>query len=184
VVKLHSGGEIVWQKCLGGTSSESVRSIIPIRNGGYVIAGYSTSDDDDVSGNHGLSDFWIVQITEVLDPVASFDADPTHGVAPLLVQFLDTSTGSPASWNWTFDDGTTGSDQNPLHEFIQPDNYKVSLIVSNTAGSNTTSMTIPVLDPEAGMYLALEPGWNLVSVPRYPAAGQDTIGTLFGGIGS
>ena len=38
-------------------------------------------------------------------PVAGFSATPTSGTAPLVVQFNDTSTGSPTSWNWSFGDG-------------------------------------------------------------------------------
>ena len=34
--------------------------------------------------------------------VASFIASPTTGVAPLTVQFTDTSTGNKTFWSWTF----------------------------------------------------------------------------------
>ncbi|MCK9236454.1 MAG: T9SS type A sorting domain-containing protein, partial [Acholeplasmataceae bacterium] len=30
---------------------------------GYIVAGYSYSNDGDVSGNHGNSDYWIVKLT-------------------------------------------------------------------------------------------------------------------------
>jgi hypothetical protein len=40
-------------------------------------------------------------------PTASFSASPTSGTAPLTVQFTDTSTGGPTSWEWDFqNDGT------------------------------------------------------------------------------
>jgi subtilisin family serine protease len=37
-------------------------------------------------------------------PVASFIAVPTKGVAPLNVQFNDTSTNTPTGWSWFFGD--------------------------------------------------------------------------------
>jgi hypothetical protein len=62
VVKLNASGEIDWQKCLGGSSHEYSTSIIQSLDGGYAIAGYSQSNDGDVSGNHGGADSWIVKL--------------------------------------------------------------------------------------------------------------------------
>jgi hypothetical protein len=61
-LKTDSSGNLVWQKCLGGTDDESSRSVIETTDGGYLLAGYTWSDDGDVSGNHGSSDYWIVKI--------------------------------------------------------------------------------------------------------------------------
>jgi PKD repeat protein len=78
-------------------------------------------------------------------PVASFTATPTSGVAPLGVQFTDTSTGVPTSWLWTFGDGTTSTVQSPLHTYTSAGTYSVTLKASNGSGSTTTpSQTISV----------------------------------------
>jgi hypothetical protein len=37
-------------------------------------------------------------------PAANFTANPTAGLAPLTVQFTDTSTNLPDSWSWNFGD--------------------------------------------------------------------------------
>ena len=37
-------------------------SVYQTKDGGYVIAGQSSSKDGDVSGNHGAADFWIVKL--------------------------------------------------------------------------------------------------------------------------
>jgi hypothetical protein len=62
VVKLDSTGNIQWQKCLGGTDSDGANSIDLVDNGGFIIAGWSNSNDSDVSGNHGDYDFWVVKL--------------------------------------------------------------------------------------------------------------------------
>ena len=62
IVKLTSSGEINWQKSLGGSSLEYATHIKQTTDGGYIIAGRSNSNDGDVSGNHGSSDYWIVKI--------------------------------------------------------------------------------------------------------------------------
>jgi hypothetical protein len=63
LVKLTSIGIIEWQKTLGGTIGDYATSIKHTSDGGYIVAGYSDSNDGDVSGNHGLSDFWLVKLT-------------------------------------------------------------------------------------------------------------------------
>jgi hypothetical protein len=62
VVKLDSSGNIQWQKCLGGTSWDEAYSIQQTTDGGYVVTGYTTSNDGDVSGNHGGEDYWVVKL--------------------------------------------------------------------------------------------------------------------------
>jgi len=62
VVKLDALGDIVWQKCLGGHSSDGASSIQQTTDGGYIVAGFTNSNDGDVSGNHGLSDYWVVKL--------------------------------------------------------------------------------------------------------------------------
>ncbi len=62
VVKLDSNGAIQWQKSLGGSNVDYATSIAQTSEGGYIVAGYSFSNDGDVSGNHGQSDYWVVKL--------------------------------------------------------------------------------------------------------------------------
>ncbi len=62
VVKLNSTGDIVWQKCLGGSGYDEAASIQQTSDGGFIVAGYSYSNDGDVSGNHGRGDYWVVKL--------------------------------------------------------------------------------------------------------------------------
>jgi hypothetical protein len=62
VVKLDASGNILWQKCLGGSNDDMANDIIQTSDGGYIIAGNSSSNNGDVAGNHGNSDFWIVKL--------------------------------------------------------------------------------------------------------------------------
>jgi hypothetical protein len=63
VVKLTSTGNIIWQKCLGGTGSDMPSySIVQTTDGGYIVAGWTSSTNGDVSGLHGGEDYWIVKL--------------------------------------------------------------------------------------------------------------------------
>jgi len=61
-VKLDSGGNIEWKKCLGGSEEEGATAIEQTTDGGFIIAGYSASNNGDVTGNHGGLDFWLVKL--------------------------------------------------------------------------------------------------------------------------
>jgi PKD repeat protein len=74
--------------------------------------------------------------TNVTGPIANFAAQPVNGYEPLMVQFMDLSSGPPTSWHWEFGDGTTADIQNPLHRYYNG-KYTVSLTISNAAGYDT-----------------------------------------------
>jgi beta propeller repeat protein len=70
-------------------------------------------------------------------PVAAFSASPRSGKAPLKVKFTDKSLNSPASWKWSFGDGTYSTAKNPVHTYSKAGKYNVSLTVKNAKGKNT-----------------------------------------------
>lgn len=67
IVKLDHNGNIQWQKSLGGSNADNALDVQQTSDGGYIVAGTTYSVDGDVSGNHGLNDFWIVK----LDPTGN-----------------------------------------------------------------------------------------------------------------
>lgn len=75
--------------------------------------------------------------------VPDFTASVAAGPAPLSVTLTDTSTQSPTSWQWDFeDDGTIDStDQNPTFVYNTPGTYSVRLIATNEAGDVATTKT-------------------------------------------
>ncbi len=61
VVKLDATSTIEWQKCLGGTNEERANAIAGTSDGGCLMAGFSWSNDGDVTGNSGV-DAWVVRL--------------------------------------------------------------------------------------------------------------------------
>jgi hypothetical protein len=62
VLKLDLNGAIQWEKCLGGNMSDEGLWIQQTKDGGYIMIGTTTSNDGDVTGNHGQSDMWVVKL--------------------------------------------------------------------------------------------------------------------------
>jgi PKD repeat protein len=69
-------------------------------------------------------------------PAAEFTSDVLSGVAPLAVQFTDTSTGDVTQWAWTFGDGASASSASPAHVYTVPGTYTVTLTATGPAGSD------------------------------------------------
>lgn len=61
VVKLDFSGNLSWQKCFGGTGDEEINSLQNTSDNNYIIAGYTSSDDNDVSHNNGGKDSWVMK---------------------------------------------------------------------------------------------------------------------------
>ena len=74
-------------------------------------------------------------------PVAGFSVSATSGVAPLGLNFTNTSTGAITNYSWSFGDGTSSTAQNPSHVYSVAGVYTVALRVSGGAGSNTKTMS-------------------------------------------
>jgi formylglycine-generating enzyme required for sulfatase activity len=87
---------------------------------------------------HWASNDAEVSISVAIPPVASFAATPAFGQAPLVVQFTDTSTNGPTSWQWDFNnDGIVdSSQQSPTYTYAAAGLYSVRLVASNLGGSS------------------------------------------------
>jgi PKD repeat protein len=81
----------------------------------------------------------------VVAPVASFTANVTSGIAPLAVKFTDTSTNSPTSWIYQFNNKTGNNtwinfstSQSPAQVFGFG-NFSINLTATNAYGSNIST---------------------------------------------
>jgi PKD domain len=60
------------------------------------------------------------------------------------IRFTDTSSGDPTSWRWSFSDGQTSTDQNPVYEPIagSPQELTATLEVRRDGTTDTATQTI------------------------------------------
>ena len=69
---------------------------------------------------------------------AEFSGCTAADAAPTYVQFYDTSKGNPTAWEWTFGDGSTSYDKNPLHTYASIGTFTVMLKVTDAGGATDT----------------------------------------------
>jgi PKD repeat protein len=104
----------------------------------------------------------------------SFSANPNTGVAPLTVQFTDTSTNDPISWAWDFqNDGITDStEQDPQFTYTAVGTYSVRLTVTNAGGTSST-LVANVITVSVGT----------CTVPNFAGVSTDNAQALWTGAG-
>jgi PKD repeat protein len=102
-------------------------------SGAYTHYTPSLSPRDACSGTQSLA--------------AGASANPTSGVAPLVVNFTGSATGgTPAyTFSWTFGDGGNSAQQNPSHTYSNPGSYNATLTVTDAVQATATaSVTVTV----------------------------------------
>ena len=64
VLRLDANGNTLWVRLYGGSGFEFFSSILPLPNGGFVMAGRSSSNDGDVGNAFGDGDGWLLKIDQ------------------------------------------------------------------------------------------------------------------------
>ena len=62
LIQLTNGGDIQWSKTYGGSDDERGTDIVNTTDGGYIMVGYTRSNDGDITENAGFYDYWIVKL--------------------------------------------------------------------------------------------------------------------------
>jgi PKD repeat protein len=100
-------------------------------------------------------------------PVAAFTGTPVEGLAPLVVHFTDTSTGSSISLrSWDFGDGQTAAElnpTNPTHNYKNAGTYTVKLTVRTSQGIKSTEVKTGYISVDIPVTVNIAPN------PLYPA---------------
>jgi hypothetical protein len=152
VVKLNEQGMLEWQKTMGGTNTEIGTSIQQCSDGGYITVAETRSNDGDVSGGQGQTDFWIVKLA----PESSPTATPTS--LPLEIY------PNPATHTISLQvpqDHTTGAGETPL-----------SIRITDLLGKEISQQT---LQPGKSLDIAALPNG------MYLLMATDALGKVFSG---
>jgi hypothetical protein len=64
IIKLDKNGNLEWERTFGGLELDWAYSIQQTIDGGYIVAGETSSTDGDVLYNHGDSDVWVIKLDD------------------------------------------------------------------------------------------------------------------------
>lgn len=62
--KLDANGNLQWRRYFGGTNNDRAHGVVQANDGGFVLSGFSESDDFDISSSKGSYDFWVVKVDQ------------------------------------------------------------------------------------------------------------------------
>jgi hypothetical protein len=63
IVKIDSSGEIIWEKCYGGSGPEEYPNIKLLNNGNLIVSTTTASNDGDLPAHYGAYDAWLFIIS-------------------------------------------------------------------------------------------------------------------------
>lgn len=108
-------------------------------------------------------------------PIANFVALSNNVCAPASIQFRDTSSNNPTSWDWSFQGGTpaTSNLRHPLVTYNTPGTFEVKLVVRNQNGADS-SIRAGFITIKAPDQVAL-PMVQDFDAPGFPPAGWRRI---------
>jgi len=85
-------------------------------------------------------------------PTVDFEFLPAEPKANEPITFIDRSTDDVGivAWEWSFGDGTSSGEQNPVHRYSADGSYSVTLTVTDTDGERASATkTVKVFTPRA-----------------------------------
>ncbi|MEI7432784.1 MAG: PKD domain-containing protein [Methanomicrobiales archaeon] len=110
-----------------------------------TITKYNKTTNSIMSSVATKTDVITVNQVPSMPLVAKFTASPVSGTAPLKVKFTDQSTGAPTSLHYDFGDGTTATGKNPVHSYLVPGVYDVTLtVLKPDPGTGTVANSVAV----------------------------------------
>lgn len=60
--KIDALGNIQWRKYFGGSNNDRSYGLVSSSDGGFIMAGFSESDDMDIANTKGSYDYWVVKV--------------------------------------------------------------------------------------------------------------------------
>jgi gliding motility-associated-like protein len=108
-----------------------------------------------VSNGYGCYDTIVKKnfITVWPKPLADFTFGPQPtDIYESEIEFMNHTIGGN-TYDWTFGDGGTSTEVNPVHMYADSGKYPVTLYVENQYGCKDTTMRVVVIDPVVAVYI-------------------------------
>lgn len=152
LLKTDSTGKPVWEKVLGGPSEDQCNMALPTKDNGYILCGYALANGNDVTGNHGLGDYWVVKLKSQSMLTITASAQKTcMGVPVVFTASLTNSTGT-VSYQWLLNGKVLGVDSNQITMTSLRDSDKISCVSTSTnscyQNKDTSNSIVMVISDE------------------------------------
>jgi PKD repeat protein len=131
------------------------------------------NDLHQASLSYGPGNYDLVQDFSICNTPPPCEASFSYySTGNLGMQFIDQSTGYPATWLWDFGDGTTSDQQSPFHIFPSAGWYTVQLTIADSSAGCTDTYSEPV-------YVSDSTGTGCVAAFTYGTNPADSLTISF-----
>lgn len=131
-----------WQWSFGDGSGGAGPTITHVyRTAGTYEVTLTVSNDQ---GSATSSPALITVFDKVEPPIAAIGGGQATAGVGQVVGWFNRSSGNVTTLQWTFGDGTSASGPVVQHAWTRPGSYTVTLVVSNSAGSNSATAAITI----------------------------------------
>jgi hypothetical protein len=152
VYAVNGSGNLLWGKTYGGTGDEGNGTIAAVADG-YIFSVNTTSNNGDVSGNHGYSDTWVAKIDAAgnLGPrkcFGGFDMDAAR------IRYIEQNSGNIILAGYTFSkNGDIPTSKGGEDLWVLRLDANLNKISSNVLGGRGGDMANDAIPTADGMYI-------------------------------
>jgi PKD repeat protein len=132
----NAGASYAWN------TGETTQSINVVDGGAYTIT--VTKD--------GCSRADTMMVVSVPPLWSDFTFQKVSGCMPVKYQFTDNSNACESTitnWYWEFGDGTTSTQRNPVHDFVNQTQFNVKLTITDNLGNSIRRSKKVTVEPSA-----------------------------------
>jgi WD40 repeat protein len=159
LVKIDLSGNKIWAKAFGGTHDETATGLAAAPDG-YVVAGYTTSRDGDVTGNHGqfdiYNDMWVLKVNASGNIVWAKAFGGSHDDAATSI------TGTPDG-GFVLTGATSSNDGDVTGNHNTDGNYDGWIVKLDAGGNKQWAKALGCSDDDASYCVTVNPDGYTIS---------------------
>ena len=157
VVRVDDNGNIIWNKCIGGTTYDQLKSIKQTADGGFIVSGSTTSiTPAPFTTNHGLEDCLVTKLTSngTISWTKLFGAGNFED-ASSVVQTADGgyTIGAYSFLHWQINVGDFGSNDTLGEGWLFKLNASGNIVWEQTYINNTFEVNSSLITTNDGGYI-------------------------------
>lgn len=152
--KIDDKGSLQWRRYFGGTNNDRSHAVVPSEDGGFVMAGFSESDDFDISSTRGSYDFWLVKV----DALGNFVWERSFGGTGIEISYDIANTldgGYVVAGNTFSTDGDIGENKGESDIWLVKVDASGKLVWERTYGGSGFDAAQAVIASKDGGYYVL-----------------------------
>lgn len=126
-----------------GTVTSMDSSVVDFTFYSHGISGGTYNSNVAINSNDPQNPQFLIPYTLTIsyDPCPDFSYNIPNACNG-VVHFMDETFNGPTSWLWDFGDGTTSTQQHPVHTYSTSGNFTVQLIACNSSSCDTVSYVL------------------------------------------